>query len=165
MQLVAQLMARFAPQIMKSRANSKDPMFGELVIPDRLRNFPDGLSSKVAFPTPNQLMTNYASRELSLSRKVSEALVYTVYSGGCFRPQPPPTTWPSPSAEHTAAVAKWATSKQAPKPGSQPLPFHTWALYRLRPMRAADLCAEWIPFSCLTSQLNNLSIILHLSAT
>ena len=44
MQLVTQLLARFAPQIMKSRANSNDPMFGEIVLPGRLRNLPDAMS-------------------------------------------------------------------------------------------------------------------------
>ena len=44
MELVMQLMARFAPQIMKSRANSNDPMFGEIVLPGRLRNLPDAMS-------------------------------------------------------------------------------------------------------------------------
>ena len=43
MQLIMQLLAHFTPQIMKSRADAKDPMFGELVIPERLRNFPADL--------------------------------------------------------------------------------------------------------------------------
>ena len=44
MQLAMQLMSHFAPQIMKSRANANDPLFAELVIPGRLRNFPADLS-------------------------------------------------------------------------------------------------------------------------
>ena len=49
MQLTMQLMAHFAPHVLKSRANSKDPMFGEIVIPERLRNFSADISSMALF--------------------------------------------------------------------------------------------------------------------
>ena len=69
--------------------------------------------------------------------------------------------WHVPSDEHTAAIAKWASNKQAPKPGDQQLPFHTWVLYRLRLMIAADLRAAWLPFGGLAAHLGNISIILQ----
>ena len=77
MQLIAQLMSHFTPHIMKSMANAKDPLFGELVIPERLRNFPAGLSPMSAFLKPNQLVTNYVSRELD--RGKCQAPSYTPY--------------------------------------------------------------------------------------
>ena len=60
-------------------------------------------------------------------------------------------------------MAKWATIMQASKPGAQPPPFHTWALYRRRFIITADLCAAWPPFGGLPAQLNNLPILLHLA--
>ena len=44
-------------------------------------------------------------------------------------------------------------------------PFRAWALYRLRIIVDADLCADWPPCGGLAHQLNNLSIILHLATT
>ena len=62
MQLIMQLLEHFKPQFLKSKDNAKDPLFEELVIPERLRNFRDDLSPMGAFLNPNQLMTNYVSR-------------------------------------------------------------------------------------------------------
>ena len=39
MQLIMQLLEHFRPQLLKSKANAKDPLFEEVVIPARLRNF------------------------------------------------------------------------------------------------------------------------------
>ena len=39
MQLIMQLLEHFKPLSLKSRANAKDPLFEEVVIPTRLRNF------------------------------------------------------------------------------------------------------------------------------
>ena len=135
MQLIAQLMAHFAPQIMKSRADAKDPLFGELVIPERLRNFPDDLSPMSDFLKPNQLMANCVSRELA--RGKCQTPSYTPYIAADVSAAP----WPVPSAEHTDAMAKWTSDNQASKPGAQPLPFHTWAMYCMRFIITADLCA------------------------
>ena len=77
MQPIMQLMAHFTPQITKSRAGAKEPVFGELVIPDRLRDFPDGISSMGVFLKPYQLTTNYASRELA--RGKCQTPSYTPY--------------------------------------------------------------------------------------
>ena len=40
MQLIMQLLEHFKPMSLKSRANTKDPLFGEVVIPARLKKFP-----------------------------------------------------------------------------------------------------------------------------
>ena len=157
-QLAMQLMEHFKPQLLKSKANAKSPLFDEIVIPGRLRNFRADLSPMGAFLKPNQLMANYASRELARGKRQTPP--YTPYIVADISTSP----WPVPSAEHTTAVAKWEANKQAPKPGAQPLPFHTWALYRLRFIIAADLCAAWLPFGGIAAQLNNLSILLHLAA-
>ena len=94
MQLVAQLLAHFTPQIMKSRANAKDPLFGELVIPERLRNFLADLSPMGAFLKPKQLMTNYVNR--ALARGKCQAPYYAPYiaagvSASPGLPHPPST--------------------------------------------------------------------------
>ena len=46
---IAQLLAHFTPQIAKSAANVKDPLFGEPVPPERMRNFTDDPSPMGAF--------------------------------------------------------------------------------------------------------------------
>ena len=144
---------------MKSRANAKDPLFEELVIPERIRNFSDGLSRMGDFLKPNQLETNYVSLELARGKWQTPS--YTRYIVADVSASP----WHVPSAEHTAAMSKWTSNKQAPKPGAQPLPFHTWKMYRLRFIITADLCAAWIPLGGWSAQLNNLSILLHLPTT
>ena len=68
MQLIMQLLAHFTPQITKPRSNAKDPLFGELAIPERPRNFTADLSPMRAFLKPNLMMTNYVSRELALGK-------------------------------------------------------------------------------------------------
>ena len=40
MQLITQLLEHFKHLSLKSRANTKDPLFGEVVIPARLKKFP-----------------------------------------------------------------------------------------------------------------------------
>ena len=159
MQLIMQLLARPKPQIMKSMANSKDPMFGEVVLPGRLRNFPADLSPMGSFLKPNQMVSNYVN--LELARGKFQTPSYTPYIAADLSAPP----WPVPSAEHTADVAKWKTNNQASKPGAQPLPFHAWAPYRFRFMIAADLCAAWTPFGGLAARPNNVAIILNLAAT
>ena len=159
MQLVAGRLSHFSHHIAKSRANANDPLFGDIVLPAKLRNFADDLSPMGAFLKPNHLMANYGSRELA--------------RGNCQKPSHTPyivsdlsaAPWPVFSADHAAALAKWAANNHAPKPGAQPVPFHAWALYRIRLMMAADLCASWLPIGGLATQLNNLSIIAHLAAT
>ena len=44
--LITQLLEHFKPLSLKSRANAKDPLFEEVVIPARLRNFRDDLSCR-----------------------------------------------------------------------------------------------------------------------
>ena len=144
--------------VSKSKANANDPLFEELVIPERLRNFRDDLSPMGAFFKPDQLMANYVSRELA--RGKCQTPPYTPYIAAGISTAP----WPVPSDEHTASTAKWTNNKQAPKPGARPPPFHAWALYRLRFFITADLCAAWPPFGGLADQLNNLSILLRLAA-
>ena len=134
-----QLLAHFKPQIMKSRDDAKDPMFEEPVIPERLRNFAAGLYPMSAFLKPDQLMANYVSRELA--RGKCQTPSYTPYITADVSAAP----WPVPSAEHAAAMAKWTSNKQASKPGAQPLRFHTLAMYRMRFIFTADLCAAWPP--------------------
>ena len=157
MQRVVQLMAHFTPHIMKSRANANDPMCGELVIPERLRNFAADLSPMGASLKPNQLATNYVSRELG--RAKCQTPSYTPYIVADFSAPP----WPVPSADRATAMAKWNSNNQAPKPGARPRSFHTWAMYRLRFIITADLCDAWLPFGGLSAQLNNLSTLLHLA--
>ena len=45
------------------------------------------------------------------------------------------------------------------------MPFHGWAIYRLRLIFTADVCGAWLTFGGLAAQLNHLSAALHLSAT
>ena len=104
-------------------------------------------------------MENYSSRELARGKCQTPSYAPYIAAGVSASP------WPVPSAEHTAAVANWKPNNQEPKPGDRPPPFHSWALYLLRFMIAADLCADWLPYGGLSPQLNNLSIILHLSNT
>ena len=59
-------------------------------------------------------MANYVSRELA--RGKCQTPSYTPYIVADF----PAAPWPPPSAEHTAAITKWTSNKQAPKPGAQP---------------------------------------------
>ena len=134
MQLIMQLLEHFKPQLLKSKANAKDPLFEEVVIPDRLKNFRADFSLLGAFLKPNQLMANFVSRELA--RGKCQTPPYFPYIAPDISIDP----WPVPSAEHTTAVAKWKANKQASKPGAQFLPFPAWTLYRLRFISAADIC-------------------------
>ena len=89
-----------------------------------------------------------------------EALIYAVYFGGRIR-------------FSLACSIRWARrfcfqadeQEAGAQAGGSSAPFHAWALYRLRFVIAADLCAAWIPFGGLSSQHNNLSIIPHLATT
>ena len=117
MRRIMQLLARFTPQIKKSRDNDKVPLFEELAIPERLRNSPADLSPMGAFLKPSQLMTNYVSRELA--RGECQTPSYTPYIVAGVSTAP----WPVPSAEHTAAMAQRTTNKQASEPGLNLSPF------------------------------------------
>ena len=155
-----QLMSHFAPQILKYRASSNDPMFGEIVPPERLRNFTADLSSLGALLKPNQVVANFARRELA--RGKCQTPSYTPYIFVDMSASP----WPFPSVEHASDAVKRMPKKQASKPGDPPPPpFHAWELYRLRFIATADLCADWIPLGGLADHLNNLSIMLHLATT
>ena len=117
MQLIAHLMVRPAPQIMKSRADAKDPMFEEHVIPERIRNFSSDLFPLSASLNPSHLIANYASRELA--RGKCQTPSYTPY----ISTDVSSSTWPASSDEHAAAMAKRTSNKKALKPGAQPPPF------------------------------------------
>ena len=158
MQLIMQLLEHFKPLSLKSRANAKDPLFEEIVLPSRLKNFRADFSQIGAFLKPNQLMANYVSRELA--RGKCQTPPYTPY----IVPDLSLAPWPVPTAEHTSALARWKANKQAPKAGTPLMPFPTWTLLRLRFIFTADLCGAWSPFGGIAAQLNNFSILLHLSA-
>ena len=158
MQLIMQLLEHFKPLSLKSRANAKDPLFEEVVIPTRLKNFRADFSLLGAFLKPNQLMANYVSREIA--RGKCQTPPYTPY----IVPDLSIAPWPVPTTEHTSALARWKSNKQTAKAGAPTLPFPTWVLLRLRFILTADLCGAWFPFGGIAAQLNNLSILLHLSA-
>ena len=71
-----------------------------------------------------------------------------------------------PSAEHTAAEAKWQANRQAANAvNPQAAPFNTWILYRLRFICASDLFGAWAEFGGIAAQLNSVSILLHIVTT
>ena len=63
-QLIMHLVAHFAPMRTRSRANSKDPPYEEIVLPEKLRRYSPDLPALGASCIPNQLRDNFASREL-----------------------------------------------------------------------------------------------------
>ena len=65
MQLIAQLLSHFSPQLAKQRTNSKDPLLEEVVLPKSLRAYTADLSSSGALLKPNQPTANYVWRELA----------------------------------------------------------------------------------------------------
>ena len=74
--------------------------------------------------------------------------------------------WPVQTAEHSAVDTSWKGLRQASKAQKMPhLPFLGWILCRLRFISAADICQAWLSFGGLSTQLNRLSSVLHLSAT
>ena len=104
-------------------------------------------------------MANNAIRELARGR--SQTPSYTPYIAADMSASP----WPAPTADRTAALAKWMANRQASKPGARPLPFRARILYRARFVITADLCSARAPLGGLADQLNNLSITPRLATT
>ena len=90
MQLITQLLGHFTPQLAKQRTSSKDPLFEEVVLPERLRNYTADLPSLGALLKPNQPMANYISRELA--RGKLQVPQYTPY----IVPDLSESPWPPP---------------------------------------------------------------------
>ena len=159
-QLVTQLLSHFSPQLAKQLTSSKDPMFGEIVLPGRLRAYTSDLSSLGELLKPNQPTANYASRELA--RGNLQIPSYTPY----IAPDLSESPCPGPIAEHSDALARWRNSRQSAKmPKNLRLPFTDWVLYRMRFISTADICGDWSIFCVVSAQLNGLSAVLNLAAT
>ena len=75
--LMARPMSHFAPHLAKQRTITKDPLFGDVVPPVRLRNYSVGPSILVELPNPNGPMRNYINRELA--REAEDPLVRTTH--------------------------------------------------------------------------------------
>ena len=160
LQLILQLLNHFSPQLLKPRANAKDPPFEEAVLPEKLKAYRADLSQLGAFLKPNQLMANYISKELAKGK--AQVPSYTPYIVVDVSAVP----WPVQSAEHTAVSTNWKAKRQANKTTNpQSLPFNAWLLYRLRFIFTADLLGAWSGFGGLSAQLNYMSILLHLATT
>ena len=125
MDLFTQLLTHFAPHP-QQRAKAKDPMCGEVVIPERLRNYSADVSALGAFLKPNRPMRNYVSRELPRGAAKTPSYTPSVV------PDVGEVPWPVPTAEHSAALTLWsANARQAAKASRpQSLPFNAWLLYR-----------------------------------
>ena len=160
LQLILQLLSHFSPQLLKPRANAKDPPFEEAVLPEKLKAYRADLSQLGAFLKPNQLMANFISKELAKGKAQVPSYVPYIVADVSAVP------WPVQSAEHTAAATAWKAKRQAKKVvNPQPVPFNAWLLYRLRFILTADLLGAWAEFGGLSAQLNFLSILLHLVTT
>ena len=145
--------------MVKQRTISEDPLFGEVVLPDRLRAYTADLPSLGALMKPNRPTANYVSRELG--RVKLQIPSYAPY----IAPDLSESPWPVPIAEHTAAMTRWRGSRQASKMDKHlQLPFTAWVLYRLRFISAADICGAWSSFGGLAAQLNGLSLVLNIDA-
>ena len=160
MQLAMLMLGHFTPQLAKQRTSSKDPLFEEVVLPGRLRNYTADLSSLGALLKPNQPMANYISRELA--RGKLQVPQYTPYIVPGLSESP----WPLPIADHSAIITRWRGIRQAGKmPKNLHLPFSDWALYRLRFIFTADICGAWSSFGGVAAQLNALSAVLNIAVT
>ena len=160
MQMAAQMLSHFSPQLAIQRTSSKDPMFGEIVLPERLRAYAANLSILGALLKPNQPMSNYVSRELALGDLQIPS--YTPY----IAPDLSGSPWCVPIAEHSAALTRWRVSRQAAKMHKNlQLPFTDCVLYRMRFIFAADICGDWPSFGGISAHLNGLSAALNIAAT
>ena len=160
LQLIMQLLSHFTPLVARNRANAKDPPYEEIVLPGKLRRYSADPSASRAFFNLNQLMANFISRELA--RGEIHLPSYTPYIAADVSVAP----WLVPAAEHTLAIAKWPNNRQAKKADHpQRLPFHAWLMYRPRFIFTADIFGAWAPFGGISSQLNNISVLLHLATT
>ena len=160
LQLILQLLSHFSPQLLKPRANAKDPPFEEAVLPEKLKDYKVDLSQLGAFLKPNQLMANYISKELAKGKAQVPSYVPYIVVDVSVAP------WPVQSAEHTSAATRWKGNRQASKAVvPQPISFHAWLLYRLRFILTADLLGAWSDYGGMSAQLNFISIILHIVTT
>ena len=160
MHLTMQLLAHFTTQIAKACPNANDPPFEEAVSHQRLLGCTANLSHLGPDQMPNQLMANYIS--LGLARGKDQIPSYTPF----ISPDITASPWPAPTAEHTAAVARWANGRQSVKsPKTQQLPLGAWSLYRRRYIFTADYLSAWPSFGGIAAQFNHLSIALHLATT
>ena len=105
-------------------------------------------------------MANFIRNELV--RGQTQGTSYTPYIVADVSDAP----WPGPSAEHTAAAAKWGNNRHATKVvNPQAAPFNSWLLYRLRYILTADLRGAWADFGGISAHLNFISISLRVATT
>ena len=103
-------------------------------------------------------MANYVSKELAIRKR--KAPSYTPYIVADIATAP----WPVATAEHSAALTKWAGNRQPAKlTNTNQLPLNAWILYRMRFVCTSDICGAWSSFGGISAQLGNLSILLHLA--
>ena len=104
-------------------------------------------------------MANFTSQELA--RGLNKIPTYTPF----IVPDLAKTPWTVASQAHSAALSKWQSSARQANRASEPqlVPFQVWILYQLRFVMTAELCGAWQLFGGHVSQLNRLSIALHLS--
>lgn len=100
MQLVMQLLAHYAPQVVKPRANAKGPLAEEVVLRERLRGYSADRASLGAFFKINPMMATYASNELARGRL--QVPVYTPF----VVPEITQSPWPARMADPSAAIIR-----------------------------------------------------------
>ena len=159
-QLPFRRLSHFSAQLGKRRPNAKDPPYEAIALPEKLRTYAADLSPLEAFLRPNLMMGNFISRELARGKqKVTSYAPYIV-------PDLTDSSWPVPTAEHTAANLRRRPHRQSEKaPMNLQLPSHGWGIYRSRLICTDDVCGAWLIFGGLADQLNHLSAALHLPKT
>ena len=161
MQLMLQILGHFSPQRLRSRPNTRDPQFEEVVIPAMLAAFNVDLSGLSGLLKPSQDMANAISIELARGRCAIPAFTPFIYP----RIGEPP--WPVSSNEHMAAVAKWRSNARQAKRGASPhaVPIQAWVLYQLRFLLTAELLGALSTFGGFGAGVNHLSIVLNIATT
>ena len=105
-QLIAHLLSHFSPHLSQPRSDAKDPVLEEVALPEKLKSYTSDLSAIGAFARPNQLMSNYISRELV--RGGRKTPIYTPFIATDLAEAP----GPAPTAEHTATHTRWKGLRQ-----------------------------------------------------
>ena len=132
--------------------------YAELDIPSALKTYAPSLQFLEACFRPTQSMVNFVRKELE------EAPGKDPPFNPFLNPKLSASPWMPDSADHVTAHTSWiAYSETRQKKLRTDLSIRSFLLYRLRFVFATDLCAWWLPFDGLSSQLNHVSIALNLS--
>ena len=154
LRLFTALLALFPPP--SQLGANKKGQFVECCIPKLIQNFKADLSSLSQLITPDQLMVNDISRQLSEGEACHPAYIPFVTANMADEP------WKPQLSTHDRSLGEWSSRMSSLK-SSQSLSFQAYIFYSFRFILAAHMVDAWQHFGGFSAQINALAVLMNIA--